>query len=78
VFVSITFACKSKINPEAERIVKEWTGKIVIFPNDVKCIYPIETDTIEYAIKDDSVGRYKILFYVDSTGCTGCNLHLNI
>jgi hypothetical protein len=78
ILISVTFACKSRINPETEQIVREWTGRTVMFPDNVKRVYPAETDTAERAEINDSAKRYKILVYVDSTCCTGCKLHLRI
>jgi hypothetical protein len=78
IVISVTFACKSKINPEMEQIVREWTDKTVIFPDNVKGTYPVEMDTVEQAALNDGAKRYKILVYTDSAGCTSCKLHLHI
>jgi hypothetical protein len=83
ILISLTFACKSKVNhgvvnPEAEQIVREWTGKTVIFPDNVKRTYPVEADTLEQAMINDSAKRYKILVYTDSAGCISCKLRLSI
>lgn len=55
-----------------ESIVKEWTGKKIIFPESIPCI-SLDKDTT--CISPQST-PYKILVYVDSTGCTSCKLHL--
>jgi hypothetical protein len=78
IVISATFACKSKVNPEMEQIVREWMDKTVIFPDNVKRVYPIEMDSVERIAIDDSAKRYKILVYTDSAGCTSCKLHLRI
>lgn len=56
---------------EAEKIVSEWTGKEIIFPIDVQCMY-LGRDTV----CSDQDTPYKILLYIDSTGCTDCKLQL--
>jgi hypothetical protein len=71
------FACKSKVNSEIERLVKDWTGKTIVIPEHVKCVHPLRDDTVRYTM-DEDIKEYKILFYVDSTGCTHCKLHLHI
>jgi hypothetical protein len=78
VLFLVVFACKSKINSEIEQMVKFWTGKSVIFPEHLKPVYPIKDDTVKYAIDENINKKYKILFYVDSTGCTSCKLHLHL
>jgi hypothetical protein len=65
-------SCKNRTDPEAERIIKEWTGKTVKFP-ELPCLHSIERDTIRYS----DTKEYKILLYVDSTGCMGCKLRLH-
>jgi hypothetical protein len=61
-----------------EQIVRKWTGKTVIFPDNVKSIYPVEMDTVEQAAINNDAKKYKILVYTDSAGCTGCKLRLDI
>ncbi|MDR0603315.1 MAG: DUF1573 domain-containing protein [Bacteroidales bacterium] len=77
VIVSICcFSCeKNKISKGSDIILKEWLGQTIKFPN----IQPtfIETpDSLKYDIHGNK--KYKILLYVDSTGCIGCKLQLNI
>lgn len=57
---------------EIERVVKEWIGKEIIFPQEVTCI-SMNKDTT--CISPNST-PYKILVYIDSIGCTSCKLHL--
>ncbi|MDR2286974.1 MAG: hypothetical protein LBE04_05810 [Prevotellaceae bacterium] len=61
ILINVTFACKSKVNPEMEQIVREWMDKTVIFPDNVKSIYPVEMDSVERIAIDDSAKKYKIL-----------------
>lgn len=53
-------------------IVKEWYGKEVKFPD-----HPVFTlygkDTVDYSIPKSP---YKVLVYVDSSGCVDCKLQL--
>ena len=53
-------------------IVKEWYGKEVKFPD-----HPVFTlygkDTVDYSIPQSP---YKVLVYVDSSGCVDCKLQL--
>jgi hypothetical protein len=76
VFALVIFSCKSKINSEVEHLVKVWTGKSIIFPEHLKPVHPLKDDTVKYVI--DGNKEYKILFYIDSTGCTSCKLHLHL
>ncbi len=68
------FACNKKNDrqAEAEQIVTEWVGKTIQFPDNVSfSIY--ERDTL---LSGFYSSPYKILLYVDSTGCTSCKLKL--
>jgi hypothetical protein len=62
-------ACQSKQRTDAEVIVREWTGKEIRFPK-------LTGDTAR--VLDSLLNKeYKVLFYADSTGCTGCRLNLS-
>lgn len=68
------FACNKKNDrqAEAEQIVTEWVGKTIQFPDNVSfSVY--ERDTL---LSGFYSSPYKILLYVDSTGCTSCKLKL--
>ena len=54
------------------RIVKEWTGKTLSIPD----IEPLYLNDSVY--KFDGEKDYKILLYVDSTGCISCKLRMYI
>jgi hypothetical protein len=60
---------------EANRIVKEWVGKTIQFPDvDSFCLGNENSlPPLPGESKD-----YKILLYVDSTGCTSCRLRLDL
>jgi hypothetical protein len=68
-------SCKNENTIKTERIVKEWIGKTIKFP-DSNLVEVIKTDTTETG----SIGNkdYKILIYIDSTGCTKCKLHIHL
>ncbi|MDR0603743.1 MAG: DUF1573 domain-containing protein [Bacteroidales bacterium] len=66
------YSCSNN-NKEAGNIIKEWMGKVIIFP-DIK---PYTThlnlkDSLKYVVPRDKT--HKILLYVDSTGCTSCKI----
>ena len=73
VVLSLICCRENKRILDAKQIVKEWTGKTVTFP-DIEPFYPFGADSIPetYLQAKD----YKILFYVDSAGCTQCRLRL--
>jgi hypothetical protein len=77
VCILVIFACKSKVTPGVEHIVKDWTGKSLMFPEHLEPVYPLKDDTVTSAMNEDAK-EFKILFYVDSTGCTSCKLHLHL
>ena len=61
---------KNKQKEDAMTVVKEWTGKEIIFPKGLTCT-SMGKDTTCVDLHSDN---YKILFYVDSLGCTSCRL----
>jgi hypothetical protein len=76
IFVSFTFvSCRESGRvSEINRIVNEWTGKTIIFPDiEYFCLDSKDTLLKIFGQSPD----YKILLYVDSTGCTSCRLHLD-
>jgi hypothetical protein len=51
----------------------EWIGKTIQFPEKMNfSIYGRDTTFLRFYNSS-----YKILFFADSTGCTGCKLHLS-
>jgi hypothetical protein len=76
VLVLGIFSCKkNKKYAEAQQIVKEWTGKQILFPDDYSCF--IQGKDTAVSLCSGLLNReYKILLYVDSTGCSGCRLKL--
>ncbi|MDD4921189.1 MAG: hypothetical protein PHS30_01785 [Bacteroidales bacterium] len=72
VLVILASSCKNKKEKEAENIVSEWVGKEIFFPQNLKCSIMGKDTTLNFSHKKP----YKIFMYVDSTGCTRCNLGL--
>ena len=73
-FVAICFSsCKNVQYENASKIVKEWTDKEIKFPQGITYTSLAE----ETASVDLYSDNYKILLYVDSTGCTNCRLNLS-
>lgn len=69
----LLLSCKEKDNrKELARLVTEWQGKEIIFPDNVIFTRNV-TDTVDYQISGTD---FKVLVYVDSIGCTECKLQL--
>ncbi|MDR1221453.1 MAG: hypothetical protein LBL07_01055 [Tannerella sp.] len=66
-------SCKNKQKSDAIKIVAEWTGKEVRFPEGIPCT-SMGKDT---ACPDLYNDNYRIMLYVDSLGCTNCRLKLS-
>ncbi len=74
-FLSICiFSCQNEKSRQAERILKKWIDKEVIFPENLKFSIQGDESVPNFAICDS---KYKIVVYVDSMGCTSCRLHLS-
>lgn len=58
-------SCQKNSRYEATQIIKEWQNKVINFTEEAQ----------SYLISDSS--SYKILVYVDSSGCSSCKLQLN-
>lgn len=52
-------------------IISEWVGRELVIPDDL--IFQIQDDTIDLDINRPD---FKIINYIDSTGCTTCRLKL--
>lgn len=63
---------KNNQKKEIMEMVKSWHEKEIIFPEGL-IFTKYGKDTIEYSIP---ISDYKIMMYVDSTGCTSCKLQL--
>lgn len=72
IMILCLHSCMCEKESNITKLVKEWNGKEIIFPtNSIFTI--LGKDTIDFTILN---GEYKILSYIDSTGCTSCKLHL--
>jgi len=70
-------ACKNdKRIDEATKMVVEWTGKEIIFPENTPC-YISDKETLQQFCDDNFQKEFKILLYVDSAGCSACRLMLS-
>lgn len=72
ILIASLSCSKQKSDTELLQIVKEWYGKEIKFPDrPVFTLYG--KDTVDYSIPQST---YKVLVYVDSTGCVDCKLQL--
>lgn len=74
IVINLTSACKigNDRTSKAEHIVTEWVGKTVKFNKEI----PLSVYGKDTVLTGFSNTPYKILLYVDSTGCTSCKLKL--
>lgn len=70
MFVFLCISCGNKRKEEITLLVEHWKDKIIIFP--VAPIFIQDRDTVNCSLET----QYKILSYVDSTGCVSCKLKL--
>lgn len=70
-FIFVVTSCKETEKERITRLVKEWQGKTVVFPQ--KPVFTLFADTLDWQIPDS---EYKVLAYVDSIGCVSCKLQL--
>lgn len=76
-FIVITIllvSCKESEQDKVARLVSEWSGKIIHFPDSI-CLRSYRNDTVitKYARENFT---YTILNYVDTMGCVSCRLQL--
>ena len=75
IFLSLIsiLSCEESRRDEIARLVKEWDGKEIRFP---ECpIFTIQgRDTVEHPFHE---AEYKVVSYIDSIGCISCKLHLD-
>lgn len=68
----LLYSCTNSKKEVITRLVTEWQGKEITLPDSA--IFTIQgKDTVDV----DLDSKYKILVYVDSTGCTSCRLQLH-
>lgn len=69
-YISFFIACQNETKKKIISCVKKLTGKQILFP--VNSIFTIDsTDTIDFSFNE---ANYKIVSYIDTTGCTTCKL----
>ena len=70
-FIALS-SCKDSPKDEIARLVKEWDGKEVRFPESP--VFTIQgKDTVDFSFRN---AEYKVVSYVDSIGCISCKLQL--
>ncbi|WP_294628210.1 DUF1573 domain-containing protein [uncultured Bacteroides sp.] len=75
IFIAILlFSCKESEQDRIARLVNEWNGKTIQFPDSI-CLTSYTSDTVmtKYVREHSS---YTILNYVDTIGCFSCRLQL--
>lgn len=72
IFLLLIFlSCQNSQKEQVRTILQEWEGRTIQYPE--KMVFTIRgNDTVDFSL----AGKYKILSYVDSTGCTSCKLGL--
>lgn len=70
IFGLLVCSCSSRTN-DYSKIVNEWQGKKLIFPDFITDF--VTGDTINLSESD-----FNILTFVDSVGCAGCKMKLNL
>lgn len=70
--IFVCCACKETEKERIARLVKEWSHKEIQFPSH-SILTVLGKDTVETL---DKKGKFRIVSYVDSTGCTSCKLQL--
>ncbi len=74
LFMSMSYiSCKDTKKEKIALLVKEWQNREILFPSNIVFTRYI-TDTIDYKIPESD---YKILTYVNQSGCVGCQLQLD-
>ena len=66
-------ACKQTQSEKLEKLLREWTGKEIVFPNNPSFTIYGEQES-DFKIPTDG---YKVVHYLDSIGCISCKLNLN-
>ena len=73
ICVWLLVSCSESREEAVYRLVKEWTGKEIRFPE--RSVFTVQgKDTVDFTYQE---ADYKVLVYVDSIGCTSCKLQLD-
>ena len=68
----VLFSCQESEKERISRLVKEWDGKEIVFPD--RPVFTIQgRDTVSCPSGNSP---YKVLTYIDSLGCASCKLQL--
>lgn len=65
-------SCKQTQSEKLEKLLREWTGKEIVFPNNPSFTIYGEQEA-DFKIPTDG---YKVVHYLDSIGCISCKLNL--
>ena len=61
-------SCKENKGERIAQLIQTWENREIKFPDN--SVFTIQgKDTVDFEIKDSD---FKIVTYIDSTGCTGC------
>lgn len=74
LFSPILFSCGNIEKKEIANLVKEWQGREIFFPEG--SVFTIQgRDTVDFNFRN---ADYKIVTYVDTMGCSSCQLQLQL
>lgn len=76
IIIGISFFSSCEKNKEKhllKTVIQQWSGKQIRFPDNCTCRWQNKDTSLCAALFDK---EYKVLLYVDSTGCTSCKLGL--
>ena len=75
VAICLSSCGKNKERANISKIVAEWSGKEIRFPDNVPC-YILGKEMLPEFCDEIFHKEFKILLYVDSVGCSDCRLKL--
>ena len=71
LYIPFLLSCNESKNNQLISLLQEWESKEIIFP--INSVFTIQgNDTVQFSTD----GKYKLLTYIDSVGCTDCKLNL--
>lgn len=74
IFTILLVSCKESEQERITRLVNEWSGKVIQFPDSI-CLRSFRNDTVITKYTKENF-TYTILNYVDTIGCVSCRLQL--
>ncbi|MBD3589313.1 DUF1573 domain-containing protein [Bacteroides sp. GM023] len=75
ILVTLLVSCKESEQDKVARLVNEWSGKVIHFPDSI-CLTAYGSDTVLTKYTREQ-SFYTILNYVDTIGCVSCRLQLS-